>query len=153
MGRVRASIEIPVQASAAEDLWYDTARWPAFIDGLHAVHSVAEQWPQPGARVVWDSRPGGRGRVLEHVEAYEPRTGQTLAVEDEKLRGTQRIEFAPGADGVTVTLTLEYELKERQGAITGLVDVLFIRRPIRDSLRRTLARFGREALDDARPAP
>jgi hypothetical protein len=153
MGRVKATIEIPVQASAAEDLWYDTARWPAFIDGLHAVHSVGEGWPQAGARVVWDSRPGGRGRVLEHVASYEPRAGQTVAVEDEKMRGTQRIEFVPGPEGVAVTLSLEYELKERQGAITGLVDVLFIRRPMRDSLRRTLVRFGREALDGARPAP
>ena len=45
--------------------------------------------------------------------------GQTLEVEDEKLRGTQRVAFAPGADDVEVALELEYELKERN-ALTPL---------------------------------
>ena len=152
MGRAKAAIELPGQASAAEALWYDPRRWPVFIDGIQNVHSVTDDWPQAGARVVWDSRPGGRGRVLEIVESYEPRVGQTLAVEDEKIRGTQRIAFAPHAEGVTVTLSLEYEIKERQGLVTPLVDFFFVRRPMTDSLRRTLSRFRREVIDDARTA-
>jgi hypothetical protein len=152
MGRAKATIDLPGQASTAEELWYDHRRWPTFMDGLHAVHSVTEDWPKTGSRLVWDSRPGGRGRVLEVVEAYEPRVGQTLEVEDEKIRGTQRIAFAPNADGVTVTLSLEYEIKERQGLVTPLVDRFFVRRPMTDSLRRTLSRFRREVIDDARAA-
>lgn len=151
MGKVTAKTEVPGQASAAEALWYDHHRWPSFLDGLHAVHSISDDWPQAGARVVWDSRPGGRGRVLEVVQSYEARVGQTLLVEDEKIRGTQRIAFAPHREGVTVTLSLEYELKQQQGVVTPLVDRLFIRRPMTDSLQRTLSRFRREVIDEARP--
>jgi hypothetical protein len=85
--------------------------------------------------------------VVERVTAYEARTGQTLAVEDEKLRGSQRVSFAPGPDGVEVALELEYELKDRN-AFTPLTDALFIRRALRDSLKRTLLRFARERRGD-----
>jgi hypothetical protein len=77
------------------------------------------------------------------VVAYEPREGQALAVEDERLRGTQRVSFQPGPGGVAVGFELTYELKDRN-ALTPVVDVLFIRRALRDSLRRTLVRFARE---------
>ena len=46
--------------------------------------------------------------------AYEARTGQTLEVEDAKLRGTQHVTFKPGPEGVEVTLALEYEIKDAQ---------------------------------------
>jgi hypothetical protein len=42
-----------------------------------------------------------------------------------------------------VSLTLEYRLKERS-PITPLLDLVFIRRALRDSLQRTLERFGHE---------
>ena len=45
------------------------------------------EWPARGRAVGVESRPGGRGRVVERVTAYEARIGQTLAVEDEQLRG------------------------------------------------------------------
>ena len=79
------------------------------------------------------------------MTAYEARTGQTVAVEDAKLRGTQAVAFeVASGDDVRVTLTLEYELKQTQ------------RRSHRCSTRcssaarcasrcdRTLARFGHE---------
>ena len=93
---------------------------------------------------MWESRPGGRGRVVERVTAYEARIGQTLEVEDEQLRATQRVSFEPGPDGVEVALELEYELKDRN-PFTPLTDALFIRRALRDSLKRTLLRFARRA--------
>ena len=40
-------------------------------------------------------------------------------------------------------LTLDYELKNRN-AFTPLVDRLYIRREMTESLRRTLTRFGHE---------
>ena len=143
MGRVRASIHIPALASEAEALWYDTTRWPTFVDGLHHVARLEGDWPHEGARVLWDSNPGGRGRVQERVTAYAAREGQTLDVEDEKIRGTQRIAFAPTETGVTVTLELRYDIKEGKPFI-ALVDLLFVRRPQRDSLTRTLRRFRTE---------
>jgi hypothetical protein len=144
VGRVRARIDVPVLASAAEELWYDTTRWPTFVDGLKHVAAVEGDWPRAGARVVWDSHPGGRGRVVERVVGHEPRVRQEVEVEDEKIRGTQRISFAPRDGGVVVTLELEYELKERRGVVP-VVDLLFIRRPQRESLERTLRRFRVEA--------
>jgi len=142
VGRTKASIEVAALASAAEELWYDTRRWPTFVDGLQHVAKVDGDWPQEG-RVVWDAKPGGRGRVVERVIAHEARSGQTVAVEDETMRGTQRVLFEPTDRGCRVTLALEYDVK-RQRPVMWLVDPLFIRRPMTDSLKRTLARFRRE---------
>ncbi len=94
MGRASASLRVPGLASEAEALWYDPVRWAAWIDGFGHVVELPDGWPAEG-RLVWDSTPGGRGRVAETVTAYEARGGQTLAVEDSRLRGTQRVAFAP----------------------------------------------------------
>ena len=146
MGRVKVELQLPgVATSDAEELWYDTVRWPTFVDGFGHVHKVAAGWPrEPGAVVVWDSKPGGRGRVLERVVSFEARVGQTVEVEDEKIFGRQTVGFAPGADGTTVTLELDYAIKQDRG-VPAVVDFVFVRRPMRDSLKRTLVRFGREA--------
>ena len=146
MGRAEASITVPGLASEAEALWYDPVRWAAWIDGFGHVVALPEGWPAEG-RLVWDSTPGGRGRVAETVTAYEARTGQTLAIEDSRLRGTQRVVFTPRPEAVKVTLALEYELKER-APLTPILDVLFVRREVAASLRRTLARFARERRAD-----
>jgi hypothetical protein len=146
MGRAKASVQVPGLASEAEALWYDPIRWPAWVDGFGHVVEVDDRWPAAG-RVVWNSTPGGRERVIEEVTTYEPRTGQTLAVEDSRLRGTQRVEFTPGPDLTKVTLSLEYEIKDRT-PVTWLVDALFVRREVTASLRRTLDRFVRERRGD-----
>jgi len=143
MGRVRASIDIRALASEAEALWYDTTRWPTFIDGLHHIARLEGDWPHEGARVLWDSNPGGRGRVQERVTAYAAREGQTVVVEDEKINGTQQVTFTPTESGVTVTLDLRYDVKDSKPGMP-VVDLLFIRRPQRDSLLRTLRRFRTE---------
>jgi hypothetical protein len=147
MGRARATQSVPGLASDAEALWYDPQRWPAWVDGFGHSVKLEGEWPGAGARSVWDSKPRGRGRVVERVTAYEARAGQTLEVEDEKLRGTQRVSFRPAADSVEVTLELEYQLKERN-AFTPFADALFIRRALRDSLKRSLLRFARERRAD-----
>ena len=147
MGRVRAVQSVPGLAFEAEELWYDPQRWPAWVDGFGHVVKLEGEWPDVGARSVWESRPGGRGRVVERVMSFEQRVGQTVAVEDERLRGTQRVTFEPGPDGVEVALELEYEIKERN-PFTPLTDALFIRRALRDSLKRSLVRFARERQGD-----
>ena len=146
MGRASASIDVPGLASEAEALWYDPVRWATWIDGFGHVVELSDGWPAQG-ELQWNSTPEGRGRVLETVSAYEPRSGQTLAVEDSRLHATQRVEFTPGPDGVKVTLTLDYRLKE-SNAMTWLVDRIFVRREMAASLRRTLARFARERRGD-----
>src|SRR4051794_27926530 len=141
MGRVKAEVKVAALASAAEELWYDTSRWPTFVDGLAHVAKVEGDWPREG-RVLWDAKVDGRGRVDERVVEHEARVGQTVSVEDEKLLGTQRVAFEPTGDGCRTTLPLAYRLKpdppQRQ-----VIDV-FARRPLRDSLKRTLQRFRHE---------
>jgi hypothetical protein len=145
--RVRAAVSVPGLASEAEALWYEPQRWPVWVDGFGHLFKLEGEWPAVGARAVWDSKPGGRGRVVERVAAYEARAGQTLKVEDEKLHGTQKVTFEPGADGVEVALELEYEIKNAN-VLTPLTDVLFIRREVRESLQRSLNRFARELRGD-----
>lgn len=147
MGRVLVSTDVPVMTSEAEALWYDLARWPVFMDGFGHLDRADAEWPQRGASLAWTSIPGGRGRVVEDVLRHEPRVGQEAEVEDEKMRGIQRIGFTPRGEGVRVTLELEYRLKGQQ-PLGPLFDLLFVRRPMRDSLTRTLARFRREAIGD-----
>ena len=147
MAVARAAIEVPGSISEAEALWYDVRRWPAWVDGLGHVLKVDDTWPQAGARVVWESRPGGRGRVLEQVTRYETRAGQVVEVEDERLRGTQTLRFDPAEGGARVSLELDYKLKPGV-LLRALVDLLFVRRAMADSMRRTLGRFGRELAAD-----
>lgn len=148
VGRVRAAIEVPGPVSEAEALWYDVTRWPNFVDGFGAVAKREGDWPQTGGVLVWDSRPGGRGRVLERVRSFEPRIGQRAAVEDERLVGTQTVAFAAAGDAVRVELALEYELKRRAALLGAAADLVLVRRALRGSLARTLYRFSRELAGD-----
>lgn len=141
MGRVRASIDIAQRISEAEALWFDTARWPTFVDGFHHVERQDDGWPQDaGARLVWTSTPGGRGRVAEEVVDFDARNHLASRVEDEQMIGTQTIRFEPRDGHVRVWLELDYALKNG----SKVVDVLFVRRALREALARTLRRFARE---------
>jgi hypothetical protein len=152
VGKARASVQVPgFRASEAEALWYDTSRWPTFVDGFAHVVSMEGEWPAAPSTLVWQSTPAGRGRVLERVTEYEPRLGQTAQVEDPKMSATQRIAFTPAEDGVEVTLSMEYTLKEG-GPLRPFMDFLFIRRAVTDALKRTVQRFARELETDAEMA-
>jgi hypothetical protein len=142
MGRVRTQVRLPARAGEAEALWYDTSRWPTFVDGFARVVSVEAGWPREGT-LTWDSRPGGRGRVLERVTGHAAGDGQRSDVEDDKLTGHQRVRFRQDGEEVVVGLELDYELKRRPPG-WQVVDLLFIRRAQRDSLTRTLQRFAIE---------
>ena len=146
MARVHASIVVPGRPAEAEDLWYDPQRWPAWVDGFGHVVRLDEGWPRAGSELLWLSRPGGRGHVRERAEAHQPGTGQTLRVEDETLEGTQRVEFAAEEDDTRVTLSLEFEIKDR--SLLGPLRTFFVRRSLADSLRRTLERFAVERRAD-----
>ena len=144
MGLIGVSARVPGAPALAESVWYDTARWPSFIDGLAHVVDVGEQWPEVGAAVHWQSHPAGRGEVVETVVGYEAGARQTVAVVDIQLTGRQSVSFEPTGEGETlVTLALDYRLSGG-GPLRGVTDVLFVRRALTDSLRRTLAAFQRE---------
>ena len=148
MGKARASIDLPGQVSAAETLWYDLHRWPAFVDGFGHLERVEGDWPREGARVRWASTPDGRGLVEERVAHYEVRSGQRLDVEDPRIRGTQIVKFTPKPDGVS-ELAIELESRVKNlNPVAAALSGFFIRRAMTDMLRRTLGRFKRELRGD-----
>ena len=143
MGKARAYVSVPGRTADAEALWYDPQRWASWVDGFGHVVKLEGDWPNVGARLIWESPPGGRGRVMERVIAYESRTGQTVEVEDNQISGRQQVQFTPAHDHVDVTLSLTYEIKDRT-IVTPVLDLLFVRRAWNDALRRTLTRFANE---------
>ena len=147
MRTAQAETIVVLTPEAARRLWTDVTRWPSFVEGFARPVEVSGDWPQPGAKLVWESNPSGRGRVTEKVvESGSDRL--TTRVSEDALTGTQTATFAEAADGTRVELRLDYELS-RYGPLRALADSLFVRRALRDSLRRTLARFAVEAEEEA----
>lgn len=147
MRTARARAGVPLGPTEALALWTDVERWPSFVEGFARRLELAPDWPAKGARVVWQSSPEGRGRVTETVTENQPDRFSTQVFE-EALMGTQTLRVAPAPDGSEVELTLDYELA-KYGPLAGVADAIFIRRALRDALRRTLVRFGIEAEDEA----
>ena len=148
MRRASARSMLPLTPSDALRLWADVDRWPSFVEGYARRLELTEAWPEPGGRVVWESTPDGRGRVTEIVLERAPDRFSTQVFE-EALAGTQTLRALPASDGSEVELSLEYELA-KYGPLGGVADALFIRRALRDALRRTLYRFSLEAEEAAR---
>jgi hypothetical protein len=143
----RSQAFVALEPDAALELWTDPRRWASFVEGFARVRDVAPDWPSEGAKLVWESIPAGRGRVTERVvESGEG--GFATEVFDDSLHGTQRADFRPEADGTRVVVELDYELT-KYGPLRAVADLVFIRRALRDSLRRTLDRFAVEAEDEA----
>ena len=136
----------PVTPPVAQRLWFDTNRWPTFVDGFGHIVSLGEGWPEPGAKVVWESGPAGRGRVTERV-TENGGNGCATQVFDKQMTGIQAARFEPNEDGCDVYLSLDYELSSG-GPLRWLTDVLFIRRALAMALERTLRRFSTEAGDE-----
>jgi hypothetical protein len=132
---------------ATLELWTEVARWPTFVEGFGHALEVSPEWPAVGARVVWESTPGGRGRVTEKVVEHGDDRFATRVFE-QALVGTQTLRVAGSEQGAEVELILEYELA-KYGPLRVLADALFIRRALRDALRRTLFRFAVEAEEEA----
>ena len=148
MRRASARAALPLTPPEVFRLWSDVERWPSFVEGFARQIERSEAWPEPGGRVVWESTPGGRGRVTETVTG---RVGDRFSTQvfEEALAGTQTLRALPASDGSEVELSLEYRLS-RYGPLRGIADALFIRRALRDALRRTLVRFRVEAGEEAR---
>lgn len=150
MSTARAAVELDATPADVERRWADPAGWDAFVDGFGHVVELEPSWPAPGARLVWDSHAGGRGRVIEKVLSASPGAELVIAVEDPQLRATQRLAFKPAPAGrLGVSLELDYALV-RRGPFMVVADPLFVRRALRDSLRRTLGRLAAEL--GSRPA-
>ncbi len=148
MARVaRASARVPLIPEDAVALWSDLRRWPSFVEGFARQVSAGADWPEEGAKAVWESGAGGRGTVTEKVTKRSARSFATRVVE-ERLLGIQTFQARPFEGGSEVEVSLDYQLTS-ESPLRGLTDVLFIRRALRDSLTRTLRRYAVEADDDA----
>jgi uncharacterized membrane protein len=143
-----ARAAVVLEPEEAATLWRDVGRWPTFVEGFARALDVSPGWPDEGTRVVWESIPSGRGRVTEKVVATGDRRFATRVFE-ERLQGTQTVRFEPSPDGEgsLVEVRLEYGLA-RPGPLGAVADALFIRRALRDALRRTLSRFAVEAEEE-----
>jgi len=148
MPRIRAHTLVPGPVSAAEALWHDLRRWPSFVEGLARLDKTEGAWPEPGSRVVWSGPPGGRARVVEASARLVLRELHVVDVEDERLRGTRTVVFAPDRDGlVRVTVELELTAKASEGR-AGMVSRLLLGRREREALEHTLRRFRIERMAD-----
>jgi hypothetical protein len=150
VSKVRVAQAFPGSVHEAETCWYDTARWPEWVDELAHVIEVEGDWPQPGSIVTWQSGPAGRGRVTERVTEFEPLSGYTVAVEDDSITGEQTVAFNPAEEGVEVELALQYAIKRRT-PLTSLIDRLFVRGVMTTSLKTTLSGFGAVLADSRHP--
>jgi hypothetical protein len=144
----RAEAEVVLTPEAALRLWADAARWPTFVEGFARVVEQDPAWPAEGSRLVWESVPAGRGRVTEKVVRGAAADRFATQIFEERLIGVQTFRAAESEAGSRVELSLEYTLT-KYGALGGVADAIFIRRALRDSLRRTLARFAVEAEEEA----
>jgi uncharacterized membrane protein len=149
MARPERALTVPLTPERAFELWTDISRWPTFIEGFARADRVDDDWPAAGAKVVWQSVPTGRGTVTEKVRHSVPGERIETEVLEERLIGTQTVEFAPAEEGGTaVILSLDYKLTQK-GVLTRLTDLLFIRGAQHNSLARTLRRFATEAAEEA----
>jgi hypothetical protein len=147
VGLAQESIEVPLPPGRAFELWTDVRRWPTFIDDYAHTESADEDWPAAGAKLVWVSRPHGRGRVTQKVTRAEPGRCFATHVFEDRLKGTQTAAFEPSAGGTTFRLALDYTLTTK-GVFAAVTDFFFIRRALRDSLVRTCRRFASEAAQE-----
>jgi uncharacterized membrane protein len=149
MAATSAARRVELDPDGAWTLWTDLGRWATFIEGFSQVVEEGADWPAEGAKVVWRSTPGGRGRVTEKVTASEPGTRFATQVFEDQMSASQLVMFARAEDGRTrVELRLDYELTQ-PGPLKAVADVLFIRRALNQALNRTLARFATEAAEEA----
>src|SRR5438270_3131133 len=105
MATARAATLVPLNPQEAYELWTDVRRWPTFVDGFAHAQRVDDAWPAAGAKLVWKSVPGGRGIVTEKVTRAEPAELHEVTVFEEKMHGTQRVEFTPAEDATRVDMT------------------------------------------------
>lgn len=147
MRTATAEAEVRLAPEAALRLWTDLSRWPTFVEGFARVVEVDPGWPGEGSRVIWESIPSGRGRVTEKVIENAPGEFATMVFED-RLSGRQALRAIESEGGARLELSLEYTLTS-YGPLGPLADAIFIRRALRDSLRRTIQRFEVEAEEEA----
>jgi hypothetical protein len=90
--------------------------------------------------------------VTEKMVSIEPPRRVVVDVLDSRLSARQTTTFEADEGGCEVLVELDYVLTDG-GPLRKLADVTFIRRSLRDSIRRTLGRFAIEAAEEAALGP
>jgi uncharacterized membrane protein len=149
MATVEASTEIAAPLADVWGLYFDRARWPAWVDQFDSVVSESG-YPEAGGELIWRSNASGRGEVRERVLAHQPRSLHRIGFEDPQVAGEleSRFEMQPAGEGgerlTEVTQKLDYRLTTG-GPLRAVTDLLFIRSQMRGSLQRSLADLRLEA--------
>jgi hypothetical protein len=154
MRAVTASITCSATVHQAITAWCETERWPQWVEGLEEVVSVTSEWPAAGGIVRWRSSPAGRGHVTERILAYEPLRSVESEIIDDQVTARQLVTFTPAGppattagppaeDRTEVTVDFGYRIT-RRSPITPVIDWLFVRPAMTNSLRTTLSRFAAE---------
>jgi hypothetical protein len=131
---VSAVVVVEAPGIEAEQVWHDPARWASWIDGFAHLSKLTGEWPLVGARRVWGSR---ERFVSETVSRYEAGSSLITHIEDERVSGVQRVRFETDGVRTRVTVVLDVSPKEK----LSLGQQWWLRRKLRESLRRTLLRF------------
>jgi uncharacterized membrane protein len=150
VSKVEAAIEIEAPLAEVWDLYFDPARWPAWVDGFSSVISQTG-YPEDGGTLTWRSTPAGRGEVRETVLAHEPRSLHRIEYTDPGSAGRLDVSFemlpAASADSgrrTRVEQKLDYRVTSG-GPLSAVTDFLFIRGQMRGSLQRSLVDLRLEA--------
>ncbi|MEA2478908.1 MAG: hypothetical protein QOJ07_830 [Thermoleophilaceae bacterium] len=144
--RERAVVALPPDEALA--LWLDTNRWQTFVDGLARIVDRPASWPEPGTTVIWESRPGGRGRVTERIVEHDPAGRVVVDVFEDQLVGRQTATFERDQGGCRVLVELDYKLTQ-SGPLRAIAGLTYVRGALRASIGRTLRRFATEAAEEA----
>ena len=148
MADVAESVVVDASLAEAWELYFDPDMWPAWVDGFARVRS-ASGYPERGGELRWESTPAGRGLVTEHVLEHEPRRLHRVEFSDPESEGELQTTFEiVGEHATKVEQKMTYRLPGG-GPLRALTDALFIRPQFRRSLRRSLERFGIDALERA----
>jgi hypothetical protein len=142
--RVSVSRVVEGPGVEVEQLWYDRSRWASWLDTFASLQKLEGEWPLEGSRRVWVTRVGGRGMIMERATAFTAGAGQTAAFEDEKVRGEQSVRFE--TDGVRTRITVSFSIEPKEPMPPARR--WWLRRQLRQSWERSLARFSYELAAD-----
>ena len=84
MARLRTSVVVAGGVADAEALWYDRARWPAFVDGFARVARIDDSWPLPARPLVGLDSRRPRARAGDRHRLRGQERARSLLVEDER---------------------------------------------------------------------
>lgn len=148
MGRLSHSVLVRASLPETWDHYFEPRGWPAWVDGFAAVESAAG-YPEEGGRLVWRSKPAGRGRVTETVLEHEPRRRHRVAFGDPESEGELVTAFTLDGSLTRVEQSLTYRLGAG-GPLAAITDRLFVRGQVSESMQRSLARFKHEVEEISR---